>query len=131
MVGADSSNESPETMASNSASIRSRTSRLTAPDRTSLMNDKLVITFGSDFNFATAGGNQTATGAQSFLFLPDVNVEYKITPDGKFRTSFFYRSNFDALSTSGKRDRTGGNISFRTEFDRFFEKKKKLSVENQ
>lgn len=97
----------------------------------SLMNDKLVITFGSDFNFATAGGNQTATGAQSFLFLPDVNVEYKITPDGKFRTSFFYRSNFDALSTSGKRDRTGGNISFRTEFDRFFEKKKKLSVENQ
>ena len=97
----------------------------------SLMNDKLVITFGSDFNFATAGGNQTATGAQSFLFLPDVNVEYKITPDGKFRTSFFYRSNFDALSTSGKRDRTGGNISFRTEFDRIFEKKKKLVVENQ
>ena len=97
----------------------------------SLMNDKLVITFGSDFNFATAGGNQTATGAQSFLFLPDVNVEYKITPDGKFRTSFFYRSNFDALSTSGKRDRTGGNISFRTEFDRFFEKKKKLVPENQ
>ena len=97
----------------------------------SLMNDKLVITFGSDFNFATAGGNQTATGAQSFLFLPDVNVEYKITPDGKFRTSFFYRSNFDALSTSGKRDRTGGNISFRTEFDRFFEKKKLLVPENQ
>jgi hypothetical protein len=97
----------------------------------SLMNDKLVITFGSDFNFATAGGNQTATGAQSFLFLPDVNVEYKITPDGKFRTSFFYRSNFDALSTSGKRDRTGGNISFRTEFDRIFEKKKKLVPENQ
>lgn len=97
----------------------------------SLMNDKLVITFGSDFNFATAGGNQTATGAQSFLFLPDVNVEYKITPDGKFRTSFFYRSNFDALSTSGKRDRTGGNISFRTEFDRIFEKKKKLTPENQ
>ena len=97
----------------------------------SMMNDKLVITFGSDFNFATAGGNQTATGAQSFLFLPDVNVEYKITPDGKFRTSFFYRSNFDALSTSGKRDRTGGNISFRTEFDRFFERKKKLSIENQ
>lgn len=97
----------------------------------SLMNDKLIITFGSDFNFATAGGNQTATGAQSFLFLPDVNVEYKITPDGKFRTSFFYRSNFDALSTSGKRDRTGGNISFRTEFDRIFEKKKKLTPENQ
>ena len=93
----------------------------------SIMNDKLIITFGSDFNFASATGNQTATGAQSFLFLPDVNVEYKITPDGKFRTSFFYRSSFDMLSTSGKRDRTGGNISFRTEFDRLFARKPKVT----
>jgi hypothetical protein len=85
-----------------------------------MLNDKLVITFGSDFNFATAGNTSLAAGSQSFLFLPDVNVEYKITPDGKFRTSFFYRSSFDVLSTSGKRDRTGGNISFRTEFDNMF-----------
>jgi len=97
----------------------------------SIMNDKLIITFGSDFNFASANGNQTATGAQSFLFLPDVNVEYKITPDGKFRTSFFYRSSFDMLSTSGKRDRTGGNISFRTEFDRLFARKPKTITPEQ
>jgi hypothetical protein len=90
----------------------------------SMLNDKLIITFGSDFNFNTTGSNTISTAGQSFLFLPDVNVEYKITPDGKFRTSFFYRSNFDVLSSSGKRDRTGGNISFRTEFDRLFERKK-------
>jgi hypothetical protein len=95
-----------------------------------LLNDKLVITFGSDFNFATAGNNALATG-QSFLFLPDVNVEYKITPDGKFRTSFFYRSSFDVLSTSGKRDRTGGNISFRTEFDNMFGKRKKTNSKQE
>jgi hypothetical protein len=89
----------------------------------SLLNDKLIITFGSDFNFSTS--SRIGTGAQSFLFLPDVNVEYKITPDGKFRTSFFYRSSFDALSTSGRRDRTGGNISFRTEFDRIFASRRK------
>jgi hypothetical protein len=89
-----------------------------------MLNDKLIITFGSDFNFNTTGSNTISTAGQSFLFLPDVNVEYKITPDGKFRTSFFYRSNFDVLSSSGKRDRTGGNISFRTEFDRLFERKK-------
>jgi hypothetical protein len=88
----------------------------------SMMNDKLIITFGSDFNFST--NSRVVTGSQSFLFLPDVNVEYKITPDGKFRTSFFYRSNFDAMSTSGRRDRTGGNISFRTEFDRLLPRKK-------
>lgn len=92
----------------------------------SMLNDKLIITFGSDFNFAAAGGNTLSTGSQTFLFLPDVNVEYKISPDGKFRTSFFYRSSFDVLSTSGKRDRTGGNVSFRTEFDRIFERKKRL-----
>jgi hypothetical protein len=86
----------------------------------SIMDDKLIITFGSDFNFATASNNSIATSGQTFLFLPDVNVQYKITPDGKFRTSFFYRSSFDLLSTSGKRNRTGGNISFRTEFDKMF-----------
>lgn len=100
----------------------------------SMLDDKLIITFGSDFNFAAAGGNTFSSSSQSFLFLPDVNVEYKITPDGKFRTSFFYRSSFDMLSTSGKRDRTGGNVSFRTEFDRLFERKKRIkptaAVEN-
>ncbi len=89
----------------------------------SMLDDKLTVTFGSDFNFSTA--NSSAVGnSQSFLFLPDVVLEYKITPDGKLRTSFFYRSTFDAMSTSGRRDRTGANISFRTEFDRFFRKKK-------
>lgn len=92
----------------------------------SLVNDKLIISFGSDFNFSSLGSTAFTGNTQSFLFLPDVNVEYKISPDGKFRTSFFYRSNFDLLSASGKRDRTGGNVSFRTEFDRLFEKKKKI-----
>lgn len=95
----------------------------------SLVNDKLIISFGSDFNFSSFGSTAFSSNTQSFLFLPDVNVEYKITPDGKFRTSFFYRSSFDLLSTSGKRDRTGGNVSFRTEFDRLFEKKKKLPTQ--
>jgi TamB, inner membrane protein subunit of TAM complex len=91
----------------------------------SLVNNRLIITFGSDFNFDTGGSRSVAS--QNFLFLPDVNVEYKITPDGKFRTSFFYRSSYDALSSSGRRDRTGGNISYRTEFDRIFPKKKESS----
>ena len=94
----------------------------------SLLNDKLVITFGSDFNFVSSG-SQAALNAQStsFLFLPDVTAEYKITPDGKFRVSCFYRSNFDALSTTGKRNRAGGSISFRTEFDPEYLKRKKQS----
>jgi len=93
----------------------------------SLVNNRLILTFGSDFNFAATSPSSSTSG-QSFLFLPEVNVEYKITPDGKFRTSFFYRSNFDALSSSGRRDRTGGNISFRTEFDHMFNRKRKDSL---
>lgn len=89
----------------------------------SLVNNRLIITFGSDFNFNAVGN--TVVNNQNFLFLPDVNVEYKITPDGKFRTSFFYRSSFDVLSSSGRRERTGGNLSFRTEFDHLFRRKKK------
>ncbi|MFN5937364.1 MAG: translocation/assembly module TamB domain-containing protein, partial [Sphingobacteriales bacterium] len=89
----------------------------------SLVNNRLILTFGSDFNF-NAVGNTVVTN-QNFLFLPDVNVEYKITPDGKLRTSFFYRSSFDVLSSSGRRERTGGNLSFRTEFDHLFRRKNK------
>ena len=90
-----------------------------------IVKNRLVITFGSDFNFSTMGGTPGAVTTQNFLFLPDVSAEYKITPDGRFRTSFFYRSSFDAMSTSGKRDRTGGNISYRTEFDYIFNRKKR------
>ncbi|MCO5239173.1 MAG: translocation/assembly module TamB [Chitinophagaceae bacterium] len=95
----------------------------------SLLNDKLVITFGSDFNFVSSG-SQPVLNAEStnFLFLPDITAEYKITPDGKFRVSCFYRSNFDALSTNGKRNRAGGSISFRTEFDSEHIRKKKMEM---
>lgn len=98
----------------------------------SLLNDKLVITFGSDFNFLSSG-SQAALNAQStnFLFLPDVTAEYKITADGKFRVSCFYRSNFDALSTSGKRNRAGGSVSFRTEFDPESLRRKKLQLTDE
>lgn len=84
----------------------------------SLLNDKLVITFGSDFNFVSSGTSSVLDNeSTNFLFLPDITAEYKITPDGKFRVSCFYRSNFDVLSVNGKRNRAGGSISYRTEFD--------------
>ena len=98
----------------------------------SLLNDKLVITFGSDFNFVSSG-SQPALNSEgtNFLFLPDITAEYKITPDGKFRVSCFYRSNFDALSTTGKRNRAGGSISFRTEFDSERLKRKKQQLKEK
>jgi hypothetical protein len=90
----------------------------------SMVDNRLTISLGSDFNFSAMGNPSGSVSTQSFLFLPDVNVEYKITPDGRFRTSFFYRSSYDAMSTSGRRDRTGGNVSYRTEFDYIFKRRK-------
>ncbi len=97
----------------------------------SLLNDKLVITFGSDFNFVSSGSQPALTESTNFLFLPDITAEYKITPDGKFRVSCFYRSNFDALSTTGKRNRAGGSISFRTEFDSERIRRKKMEMKEK
>ncbi len=98
----------------------------------SLLNDKLVVTFGSDFNFVSSGSQSTVDQeSTNFLFLPDVTAEYKITPDGKFRVSCFYRSNFDVLSTTGKRNRAGGSISFRTEFDSEKIKKKREALKQK
>jgi TamB, inner membrane protein subunit of TAM complex len=91
----------------------------------SMVNNRLIISFGSDFNFTATGIGPGSVATQTFLFLPDVSIEYKITPDGRFRTSFFYRSSFDAMSTSGRRDRTGGNISYRTEFDHILKSRNK------
>ncbi|MDX2048900.1 MAG: translocation/assembly module TamB domain-containing protein, partial [Chitinophagaceae bacterium] len=66
----------------------------------SILNNKLTISFGSDFNFAAVSQSQTGQSVQPFLFLPDVTAEYRITPDGKLRASFFYKSSFDVLSSS-------------------------------
>lgn len=93
-----------------------------------LLNNRLIITFGGDANFNAVGSTVITT--QNVLLLPDVNLEYKISPDGKIRASFFYRSSFDVLSSSGKRDRTGGNLSFRTEFDHLLGKKKKIATDS-
>ncbi len=67
-------------------------------------------------------------------FLPDVTAEWRLTPDGKFRLTFFYRENYSYLglgSGTGKQNRSGSSISFRKEFDRIgemFKKKKRLNL---
>ncbi|MEO6916502.1 MAG: translocation/assembly module TamB domain-containing protein, partial [Chitinophagaceae bacterium] len=104
------------------------------PDRTnfnlsiekSYFNDRLTFIVGGavDFGLNTAQQNQSA----AFPFLPDVTAEWRLTPDGKFRLTFFYRENYSYLGTSaGKQNRSGSSISFRKEFDsidELFRKKK-------
>ncbi|MEO5995078.1 MAG: hypothetical protein ABIN89_00185 [Chitinophagaceae bacterium] len=109
--------------------------QVTLPDRTSLnltieksyFNERLTFIVGGalDFGLNTVQQNQSS----SFPFLPDVTAEWLLTPDGKFRLTFFYRENYSYIGTTGgKQNRAGTSISYRKEFDRvdeIFKKKKK------
>jgi hypothetical protein len=92
----------------------------------SLMNEKLTLTFGSALDF---GMTAQQVQASSFQFLPDINAEYKITPDGRVALTFFYRDSYNYLSTgSHTQNSSGTSISYRRDFDRIdelFKKKKK------
>lgn len=100
------------------------------PDRTnvnfnvskSYLNERLTFVVGSAIDFGINAA-QTST----FQFLPDVNAEYKLTPDGKFRINFFYRNNWSYIASSALQ-RSGVSLSYRREFDRyseFFRRKKR------
>lgn len=107
--------------------------QVTLPDRTSLnmsieksyFNDRLTFVVGGalDFGLNTTQQNQTS----AFPFLPDVTAEWLLSPEGKFRLTFFYRENYSYIGTTGgKQNRSGTSISFRKEFDRIDQLFKKL-----
>ncbi len=100
------------------------------PDRTNInlsvaksyLNERLTFVVGSAIDFGM-NAQQTST----FQFLPDVTAEYKLTPDGKFRITFFYRNNWSYIAQNALQ-RSGVSLSYRKEFDRFdelFRRKKK------
>ncbi|WP_152616830.1 translocation/assembly module TamB domain-containing protein [Flavihumibacter solisilvae] len=110
-------------------------SQITLPDRTninlsvgkSFLNERLTFVVGSAIDFGI-GSQQAST----FQFLPDVTAEYKLTPDGKFRITFFYKNNWSYIAQNALQ-RSGVSISYRKEFDRINElfrrkKKKELGV---
>lgn len=109
--------------------------QVSLPDRTnfnlsigkSFFNERLTFIVGGALDFGLNTTQQNESSA--FPFLPDVTAEWRLTPDGKFRLTFFYRENYSYIGTGGgKQNRSGSSISFRREFDRFnelFQKKKK------
>lgn len=98
-------------------------SQIMLPDRTNInlnvtksyLNERLTFIVGSAIDFGI-GSQQSAT----FQFLPDVTAEYKLTPDGKFRITFFYRNNWSYIAQNALQ-RSGVSLSFRKEFDRIRE----------
>jgi hypothetical protein len=92
-----------------------------------LINNKLSITFESDFDFRVSQG---ATGSGSnlqsrdFVFLPNITADYKLTNDGKLRLTLFFRNNLDFISPD-KRNRAGIGLSYNEESDIYTRMRKK------
>jgi TamB, inner membrane protein subunit of TAM complex len=101
--------------------------QISLPDRTninlsvgkSFLDERLSFVVGSAIDFGI-GAQQAST----FQFLPDVTAEYKLTPDGKFRITFFYRNNWSYIAQNALQ-RSGVSLSYRKEFDRINELGKK------
>jgi len=84
---------------------------------TQLFNDRVII----DGNVGVAGQNPAAGSQRTSSIIGDVNVEVKITPEGKFRIKAFNRSNtFDILNTTSPYTQ-GIGIFYRKEFDNLSE----------
>jgi hypothetical protein len=89
---------------------------------TQLFNDKLSI----DGNVQT-GNNQTGSGKTSSI-VGDVNMEYKLTNDGRIVLKGYNKSNTVDMLGENSKYKQGFGVFYRREFDSFgdlFRKKKK------
>jgi hypothetical protein len=81
----------------------------------------LLINFGGnvDYKLVQASSNSNT----NFLFTPDVSFEYLITPAGSLRVVGFNRSDADLGDIAGvtRRNRTGILLSYRKDFNSFYE----------
>lgn len=85
---------------------------------TELFNNRVVI----DGNVGVANNRSPQAGQSTSNIVGDVNIEYKITADGRFRVRAFNRSNdvaANALVTNNAPFTQGVGLSFRREFDTF------------
>jgi hypothetical protein len=98
---------------------------------TQLFNNRIVI----DGNLGVANSRNPQAGQSSSNIVGDVNIEYKITADGRFRVRAFNRSNdvnANAVVNNSAPFTQGVGISYRKEFnnwgDLFRSKKKKQAA---
>jgi hypothetical protein len=92
----------------------------------SFLNERLTFTVGSAVDF---GITAQQVQAASFQFLPNITMDYKITPNGRVVLSFFYRDSYNYLAAGNHTQNSSGtSISYRRDFDRLdelFKSKKK------
>jgi hypothetical protein len=96
----------------------------------SFMNERLTFTVGSALDIGLTP-QQAANAAVQFL--PNVTAEWKLTENGRFVLTFFYRDSYNYISIGNHiMNSSGTSISYRRDFDNFDEifKKKKNATDS-
>jgi hypothetical protein len=93
----------------------------------SLLNGKLIITFGGNLDFGLT--NTSAAQSGNFQWLPDISVQIVLTRDRKLRAVVFNKSTLDVSGGNiGRRTRQGVSISYTRDFDKLFGDKKEAQT---
>ncbi len=86
----------------------------------SFLNDNIIVTFGADLDFNVSNSSTIANG--NFQWLPDLNIEIKLSQTGRLRAIVFSKNSLDISgSTLGRRNRQGVSLSYKRDFDTFSE----------
>lgn len=87
----------------------------------SLLNNKLIVTFGGDLDFNISGATAASTNT-NLQWLPDISVQIVISRDRKLRAIVFNHSSLGATNTGtiGRVTRQGISISYTRDFDKLF-----------
>jgi hypothetical protein len=82
----------------------------------SFADDRVIVKVGS--TVALEESNSGGTNAAQQQFMTDINVEYKLTKDGRYRLLAFSKTDLEDI-VIGRITRSGGGIVFQKDFDRF------------
>lgn len=80
----------------------------------SILNDKVIISFGTGLDFNISGA---AVQTGSFQWLPDISIEFVLSTDRKLRAIVFNKSSLDVITgIIGRRIRQGVSLSYTFDF---------------
>lgn len=85
-----------------------------------LLNNRLTINAGTNIDFGSStqyDPNNQSSNSRSVIPTGDFQIQYALTPDGRWSAKAFNRTNYDYYN-SRNTNRTGIGITFRKEFDK-------------
>ncbi|MFT4771261.1 MAG: translocation and assembly module TamB [Cryomorphaceae bacterium] len=82
----------------------------------SFADDRIIVKVGS--TMAIEEGNSGSAQSSQQQFMTNIELEYKLTPDGRYRLLVFSKTDLEDI-VIGRITRSGGGFVFQKDFDRF------------